>query len=208
MNSIKLTNILKRILFPLTPFTLLFIISVCILIYAVVIYVTITPGAAMLTAISGAITVALLVLYVLDRILINRFSYSRIVLAELTFIFLVFLGFAYQNRSTEINLKTDQDYIVVLFDSAPEALKYNNTLRRTGLFSNSIETTEQFIHIDSITFDREQLRFRYPEDWVPQTYMGTVIHQGRMIDYIVTYKRYQAEVKQVSIDSLVLNYLK
>lgn len=197
----------KRLLWPLTPLSFLFYIAVCFTLYAVAIFLTTSPGVGLFVAISTAITLALFVLYVGDRFLISQFSYGKIVLAELIFILLVSLGYAYAGRSVEIHVKTAQDFSVVLFDSAPQALTQHSALRRTGLFTYTYETAEALIHIDSLAFDREQLRFHYPDDWVPQTYTGSLPYKGRSLDYIVTYKAYQEGISQRAIDSLVFRLL-
>lgn len=89
----RIKKLLRTLFLPVTPFVVIAVLSIIYLIWAFLIVFTSGPTAALIGAIAGAITVMVLGLYVLDRIMVKRLSYRKLVLSEIFLGILIVLWF-------------------------------------------------------------------------------------------------------------------
>ncbi len=125
----------KNLVFPVTLLTVITFLSLLIAIQALYIAFTNDHTAAIYAAITIPITVFLIFLYLIDRILVRKVSYYKVMLGEIVFGILIFLLFSYQNSYTDMNFHTDEDYILVIFDSKENSLEKFN---KKGLFGKEL----------------------------------------------------------------------
>lgn len=95
MKSCDLPHYLIKLVWPITPFTLLTIASIIISIQALIIAFTNDHTAAIYAAVVIPITLFIILLYVIDRLLISKISYLKIIIAEVIISVLMFLYFYY-----------------------------------------------------------------------------------------------------------------
>lgn len=195
----KFKKILKNLVFPITLLTVITLLSLIISIYALYIAFSNDHTAAIYAAISIPITGGLIFFYLIDRWLIKRVSYLKLMLGEITIGILIFLMFLYQDSYTDvsfhtdndsytdINFHTDQDYILVIFNSEENSLpKFN----RKGLFGKELNVyNTNKIHLDRSMSLQKDLRIKEPKEW-----MGSYVTQGKYyfegdsIDYFYSFK--------------------
>ncbi|MFO8146262.1 MAG: hypothetical protein R6U03_02615 [Gillisia sp.] len=211
----KFKKILKNLVFPVTLLTIITFFSLLITILALYIAFTNDHTAAIYAAISIPITVILMFLYIIDRMLIKKVSYYKVILGEIAFGILIFLFFSYQDSYIDINFHTDQDYILVIFDSKENSLEKFN---KKGLFgkelnvydTNTLHLNRSMSWKNSMSLKRE-LRINEPKEWLGSFYTrGNYYFEGDSIEYIYLMKEFKEipntnflRQSEVYIDSLL-----
>ncbi len=184
--------------FPVTPLVVIATLSILYTIYILIIVFYSEPEAALIGAIVAAITFHILVFYIIDRILVRRISYKVIAIAELVLGLLIAFSFYYNESTIDINITTNKDYIVVLFDSDENALTGFN---RNGVFGKEISVYSHIIHLDSNLYNNEALRINTPEWAVFSQENGTIRLNEKPVKYILRTQRTQ-NFRGLTIDSL------
>jgi len=195
---------LYRLVIPVSPLTILTALGVLITIVALI---RVSPGShssAMLAAISANLTFVLLILYTLDRLLIQHIAYSKLVLGELVFGLLLFFFVTFQNRTIELQVRTDQKYMLILFDSKENTL---DEFHASGLWKKQLQVEGQtIIHLDSILAESPLLRIREPDFWMGFSQEeGRVELKGRSVRYLYrsNSKNFAEQAALPSLDSLL-----
>jgi hypothetical protein len=176
---VKLKNILKDLVYPITLLTIVTFLGILVSIHALYVAVTIDPLYAVIVI---PITVFLIVLYILDRFLIKRVAYATLMLGEVLLGIVVFLLFSYQESYTDVNFNTDQDHILVIFDAQENSI---STFNRKGIFGKELNVDSNTIHLDRSMALRKNLRINDPESWKGSYYKhGKYDFKGDSIEYI------------------------
>lgn len=203
---VKFIRILKSIIFPVTLFTLVTTISVIIAINAIYIMYTNDGESAIYAAVMIPITLLSICLYIIDRLLIKKISYIKLMLGEAVFIALAFLIFLYKNSTIDVNFYTNEDYVLVLFDSKENSL-YKFTKKR--IFGKELNVyNTNIIHLNSDMSLRKDLKINSPKQWERFTQNRSVYDkEGDTIKYIFSTRKiinttYRID-NQNFIDSLV-----
>lgn len=180
-------KVLKNLVFPVTLLTVVTLLSLFVTIQALYISFTNDHTAAIYAAIAIPVTLILIFLYIIDRMLIRKVSYYKLMLGEIAVGIFIFLLFSYQNSSTDINFHTNQDYILVIFDSkenSPEKFS------KKGLFGKELNVyNTNKMHLDKAMSLRKNLRINEPRDWNGSYYKrGKYYFKGDSIEYIYSMK--------------------
>ncbi|GAA4269950.1 hypothetical protein [Hyunsoonleella aestuarii] len=180
---VKIIRILKSIFFPMTLLTIITTIGIIIAINALYIRYINGSDSAIYTAVTIPIVLFLIALYVVDRFLIKKVSYFKLMIGETVFITLCYFLFLYQNRTIDVNFYTNQDYVLVLFDSEDDSLIKFNKKRVFGQEMNVYDTN--IIHLNRKMFLRKDLRVNIPKQW-KRFSQNRSIHknEGDSIQYI------------------------
>ena len=182
MNSIvNFKTIVKNTVFPITLLTVLVFLGIIISIHALYVAFTKDPIYAVMVI---PITIVLVFLYILDRFLIKRVAYARLMIAEVIIGIFVFLIFSYQDSYTDINFHTDQDHILVIFDAKENSISKFN---RKGIFGKELNVyNSNKIRLDSSMALRKNLRINEPKAWKGSYYKrGKYAVKGDSIEYIL-----------------------
>lgn len=200
---------LKNLVFPVTLLTVITFLSILTTIQALYISFTNDHTAAIYAAIAIPVTLILIFLYIIDRVLIRKVSYYKLMLGEIAIGIFIFLLFSYQNSPTDINFYTNQDYILVIFDSkesSPEEFS------KKGLFGKELNVyNTNKIHLDRAMSLKKGLRINEPNDWNGSYYKrGKYYFKGDSIEYIYSMKVFKeisnrnfVRQSDVYIDSLL-----
>ncbi|GAA4280976.1 hypothetical protein [Gaetbulibacter aestuarii] len=158
----KLSAILKRIFFPVTLLTFLVVGSIFVAGNAL--YIWISKGGE--TAIYPAVTIPIMGffigLYLIDRWLINKITYIKIMIGEGLIFVGVFLLFLFQNKTVDLQFETKADYVLVLFDAEENSI---TRFADKGVFGKELVWEKNVIHLDATMNNRKDLRILAPEDW-------------------------------------------
>lgn len=185
---VKFIRILKSIIFPVTLFTLVTTISVIIAINAIYIMYTNDGESAIYAAVMIPITLLSICLYIIDRLLIKKISYIKLMLGEAVFIALAFLIFLYKNSTIDVNFYTNEDYVLVLFDSKENSLSKFTKKRIFGKELNVYNTN--IIHLNSDMSLRKDLKINSPKQWERFTQNRSVYDkEGDTIKYIFSTRK-------------------
>lgn len=178
----------------MTPVIVLAVLSI---IWSLVILVTSPPSAGLIVVLAFGITMGIFFLYVLDRILVRKIAFKTLVSGELFLGILLAFYIYYEQSTIDINIKTNEDYIVILFDSKENLLK---DFPRKGVFGKELNLNEHIVHVDSSLYGKENLRINEREEWTgfSQT-EGKIKIQGQPVRYILRAKRN----RQPSIEDLL-----
>lgn len=182
----KFKKILIKLFFPVTLLTLITLISLILSIQSL--YLAFTyENATLYAAVTIPITVFVIFLYIIERIFFKSISYYKLMLGELAIVLSIFLLFSYQNRFTDVNFYTDEDYILVLFDSKENSIE---KFKRKGLFGKELKVYgTNKLHLDRSMSLRKDLRIIEPEEWMGSYYnRGKYYFQGDSIEYIYSMK--------------------
>lgn len=190
----KLKSFIKNLIFPITFLTVITICSIIVAIQALYIAITNDHTAAIYAAVIVPITLIVIFFYVIERLLIKKISYLKLMIVEFIIVVTVFLIFSYQNRSTSainnsttINFYTDQDYILVLFDSNESSLSKFNKDGNLGKMLHVYDTN--IIHLDSKLSLEKDFIINYPEHWERfSANRSTLQIEGDLIEYIYSSK--------------------
>lgn len=185
---VKFIRILKSIIFPVTLFTVVTTISVIIAINAIYIMYTNDGESAIYAAVMIPITLLSICLYIIDRLLIKKISYIKLMLGEAVFIALAFLIFLYKNSTIDVNFYTNEDYVLVLFDSKENSL-YKFTKKR--IFGKELNVyNTNIIHLNSDMSLRKDLKINSPKQWERFTQNRSVYDkEGDTIKYIFSTRK-------------------
>jgi hypothetical protein len=114
-------------------------------------------------------------------------------IGELVIGITLFLIFSYQDRtsvntgSTTINFYTDQDFILIIFDSNENSFSKFNKKERNGKELNVYNTN--IIHLDSSVLFEKGFRINYPKHWGRfSESRSTTLIEGDSIGYIYSSK--------------------
>ena len=180
----KFKTLLKSLVFPITLLTIITFLSIIISIHALYVAFTIDPIYAVMVI---PITIVLIILYILDRFLIKRVAYYKLIIGETIIGIFVFLLFSYQESYTDINFNTNQDYILVIFDAKEKSISNFN---RKGIFGKELNVDTNKIHLDRTMAVRKNLRINDPAAWKGSYYKrGKYDFKGDSIDYIFSLKQ-------------------
>lgn len=195
---IRMSEFLKKLIFPVTPLVVIAALSILYTIYVLIIVFNSEPEAALIGAVVAAITLIILVFYIVDRILVRMLPYKVIAIGELVLGLLIAFSIYYKESTIDINITTDKDYIVVLFDSDENAL---TDFKRNGFFGKEISVYDHIIHLDSNLYNNEVLRINTPE-WAGYSEEDGIIRLNeKPVKYILRTHRTQ-NIPRLTIDSL------
>jgi len=156
-------NLIKKIFYPFTLLTLISIISVLLTIYSFYVAATNDHTASIYAAIAIPITLFIIFLYIIDRFLITKISYAKLMFGEVVIAILIFFTLNYQFSTNDVNFFTDKDYILVLFDSNENPL---SKFHKKGLFGRELNVyNSNLIHLNSEMASQENLRINAPTEW-------------------------------------------
>lgn len=159
------------------------------------------PSAGLLGGIAVGITQIIVVLYLVDRILVRKLTYKQVLFGELVFGIIIALYFSYQESTIDINIQTNKDYVLVLFDSKDNLL---SDFEMNGLFGKELNVYENIIHVDSTLYRKKDLIINEPEIWGGfRQDEGTVELNGQLVNYTLRTN----DNPDLTIDSL-LNKIK
>lgn len=179
----RINKMLKKLIFPVTPLVVITVLSIIFTIWAVIIVFTSGPTAALIGAIAAAITLVIIVLYIIDRMLVRQIAYKTVVLGELFLGILITFFFYYNARTIDINIATDRNQFVVLFDSEENSLADFET---NGLFGKKLNVHNHIIHVDSSLYNNKNLRINEPDEWGDfYGEDGTIKLNGKIVKYIL-----------------------
>ncbi|GET22145.1 hypothetical protein [Prolixibacter denitrificans] len=181
----KFRTFLKRLVWPITPMTLITVVALVITAWAWIIYFIDKPSEALVVAVTTALTVFTLTLYVVDRSLIRILSYRKLTLGEIVVGIVAFLFISFQNRTLDINFHTDKNFIVVLFDSKEKSL---SDFQRSGIFSKELDVyNTHVVHLDSSLASIPNLRINEPAQWNAFSQQeGRIVIDGQSVQYILS----------------------
>ncbi|MCY2688743.1 hypothetical protein [Salinimicrobium sp. TH3] len=179
MDGIK--NLLKKMLFPVTPVVVLAGIFFFIFLWAVIEIFSTTQASAFLAAIAIPISLFVFVLYGIERFIVRKINYRILFVGELILLLILPISFYYSVSMTDLNVTTEKSYFVVLFDSKENSL---TDFKRTGLFGKELSVSHHIIHLDSSLYNNEALRIRVPETWreISNSH-GQIKLSGKKINY-------------------------
>ena len=190
---INLKSIIKNSIFPITILTVITICALIVTIQALYIALTNDHTAVIYAAVTIPITLIVIFLYVIDRIVVKKVSYLKLMIGEFVIGVTLFLIFYYpdhtseNNGSTTINFYTDQDFTLIIFDSNENSISIFNKTGRNGKVLNLYNTN--IIHLDrTLLFDKD-LKFNYPKHWEKFSVdRSTLQIEGDSIEYIYSSK--------------------
>lgn len=162
---------LKTLILPVTLLTVITFLSILITIYYLYVAFIYSSESAILAAVWIPITIVFLLLYIIDRYLVKKIAYYKLILGELTIALLIFIYFGFQDSYVAINFHTNQDYILVLFDSNENSI---SRFEKKGFFNKELNLYQKNIeHLDRSLGLRKDLRINPPVEW-----KGSYYHDG------------------------------
>ena len=175
----------RQIFFPITLLTIITFLSIIISIHALYIAFTIDPIYA---AITIPITILFIILYIFDRFLIKRVSYFKLIIGEIILGAFMYFIFLYQASYVDINFYTNQDYILVIFDSNENSI---SKFTKKGVFGKELNVyNTNKIHLDKTMALRKNLRIKEPKEWKAIYYKRSKYElKGDSIEYIYSLKQ-------------------
>lgn len=197
---------LKSWLYPVTPLTVVTPFSIVIAIYAIYLGFTLESPAIIYPIIVVPITAFIIGLYLLDRFLIKKHvSYFILLIAELVLLAGGYLQINYANRTTDIHITTDEDYIFVLYDAHENSM---DRFKKKGFFSKELLINGNIVHLDSSLRNRDDIRIFPPDSWMGSYHdHGNYFYKGDSIPYIYELRTRPANkysrTQQTYIDSLL-----
>lgn len=181
MNSKR--NFFRSLVLPVTPLVVLAAISLILFIWAFIVIFTTSEPTAFLAAFTVAFSLVIFVLYIIDRIIVQKVNYKIMFFGELLFLLFITFSFWFSISMIDLNISTDKDYIVVLFDSKEN--RYSD-FERKGLFGKELYVNDHIIHVDSSLAKTTKFRILVPDDWKERSYIdGRVNLSGRSIKYVL-----------------------
>jgi hypothetical protein len=153
-------KIIKKIFYPFTLLTLISIISVLASVYSLYIAISNDHTAAIYPAIVIPITLITLLFYIIDRFLITKMSYAKLMFSELIIGLFAFFLFCYQFSTIDINFFTDKEYVLVHFDAKDNSI---SKFHDKGLFGKELNIhNSNIIHLNSAWALQNNLRINVP----------------------------------------------
>ena len=161
---VKLRSILKRVFFPVTLLTFLVVGSVLVAVNALYIWISQGGESAIYPAVTIPIMIFFICLYLVDRWLINKITYIKIMIGEGLILVGVLFFLLLQNKSTDINFETDKDFILVLFDGKSES---DSNFENKWILGKELNVNnENIIHLNPTLLNQKNLMINAPKDWV------------------------------------------
>jgi len=178
----KTKTFFKNLVLPVTPLTIITAVSLVATIWAFIVFSG-NHSAALYAAVTLQITIFLILLYVIDRVLVKRLAYYKIMLGEIILGISVSLFYAFQDNTIDINFHTDKDFILVIFDSKENPI---SDFRRSGFSGKELNVyNHNIIHVDSLLSSRKDLRINQPEAWSGfSQYGGRFETNGYSVKYV------------------------
>lgn len=181
LNRIK--NFLKRMIFPVTPMVVIAAFSLIITIWAFLIIFTTSAPSALLPGISLGISQFIFAVYIIDRVIVKKVTYKQIFFGEIFFMLFLTLSFFFAVSTIDLNVSTNKNYFLVLFDSKENQLSDFNT---KGIFGKELNIDKHIIHVDSSLHNTTKFRIRGPNNWSEVSHTeGKVDISGHPINYIL-----------------------
>ncbi|GAA4292998.1 hypothetical protein [Aestuariibaculum suncheonense] len=201
----KTLKTLKSWVYPVTPLTIITITSIVIAIQSIYIGLTHESPMILYPIIAVPVTGFIIGLYVLDRFVIKSTPYYIIFAIELLLFAGGYIGFKYMNATTDINISTDNDYIVVFYDAKETSMHH---FHNHGLFDKTLHINNNIVHLDPSLCHRNDIRILPPESWMGSyQHQGNWFHQGDSIPYLFLLKNNAPNAyertQQKAIDSLL-----
>ena len=195
----------KSWFYPVTPLTVVTPISIVIAIHAIYIGLTLESPAIIYPIIVVPIALSIVGLYVLDRFLIKSLSQYILIVAELVMLVGGYILFDYTNRTNDIHITTNEDYIFVLYDAQENSM---DRFSKKGLFSKELFINGNIVHVDPSLRYRNDIRIFPPESWLGiYESRGNYYYKGESIPYLYKLRSRQANEyersQQTYIDSLL-----
>jgi len=207
----KLFKFLKDLVYPVTPLTVLTLASLLITFYTLIIVLRSPPEAVIYISVVGALTLILVLFYIIERKLVKVFAYYKVVIGEIIIILLTLLFSSFQDRSYFINFKTEKDFILVIFDSKGVSI---SDFKRNGIFNKELNVNDKnIVHVDSLLLFENNLQINKPADWDNFSgYKSKHIVNNHSINYIIFLKNKPKKISknhpQTIIDSLLNKVIK
>lgn len=186
----KRRKFFRNLVFPVTPLTVVTGLAVVITTIVLIQVSSESYSSALLAAICAAITFVLLVLYALDRLLVQHVLYRYMIWGEIILGVLFFFFVTLESRMTEVQIHTDelhvhpdQDYMLIVFDSKENTL---DDFKRSGLWNQELHIEHQtIIHLDSALATNPRLRIKEPDHWMGYSEEeGRIQLDGRSVKYL------------------------
>ncbi|MFC2110703.1 hypothetical protein ACFLSU_09060, partial [Bacteroidota bacterium] len=183
----KFKKALKDFVFPITLLTIITFIGIIVSFHALYIAFTTDPIYAVIVI---PITIFLIFFYIIDRFLVKKVSYYKLIIGEIIIGIVIYVIFSYQDSYTDINFHTNQDYVLVIFNSEENSISKFN---RKGLFGKELDVyNTNKIHLDITMSLRKNLRINEPKEWKGTYYKrGKYEIEGDSIEYIYCFKQNQ-----------------
>ncbi len=198
---------LKSLVFPVTLLTIITVISIIVSINALFIAFTNDSPSAIYAAVAIPVTLIIIFLYIMERIIIKKVRYSRLITAEIIIGLFVFFIVSFQGSTTDINFHTNKDYFLVIFDARENSI---SRFSRKGIFGRELNIYDRnIIHLDSTMSLRKDIRINGPDSWARSftSTRGIFEERGRSIEYIFTTRNLPApgnkKNKAAYLDSLL-----
>jgi hypothetical protein len=172
-----------RFLVPITPLWLVTLVLMLIGGHSLFQSFTEQPEYAIYPAVFLVLFGVAVMLYFIERRLLQHFAYLKIVLTEVLLGVTLYLGISYNNATTQIHFNTDRDYILVLFDR-PDSLAME--FESNGLFSKILTVNQGNVaHLNTALAKSSDLQIIEPAHWEGVYYQsGTFTRLGIDLNYI------------------------
>lgn len=171
-------------LYPVTVLTVITFLSILVSVYAMYLGFTLESPAIIYPIVAVPIAVLLVLLYAVERHVVKKLSYLKLMAGELLLTLVVFLILSKQFSTTHINFHTKQEYVLVLFDANEE--EDVATFSSKGIFGKELNIYDtSIIHLNRTWNQREDLRINTPKEWGKSVgwYMGTILLKGDTVAY-------------------------
>ncbi|UKM64388.1 hypothetical protein GSB9_00936 [Flavobacteriaceae bacterium GSB9] len=205
---------LKNLVYPVTLLTGITFLSFVVSIDAIYIGFTHESPAIIYAVFAVPITIFIMSLYAVDRILVKKMAYYKLLISELVVLVIIALAgyfvHSYNNVYTNVRVSTTEDYILVLFDTDEKSL---DKFSKKGLLGRErLIEDANIVHLGKSLASKQDLRVVPPDSWMG-TYRiyGTYLFQGDSIHYSYILKENSGNdfvrASQVYIDSLIAGAL-
>ncbi len=196
---------LKNLVYPVTLLTVVSLLSIVLSIYAIYLGFTLESPAIIYPIIVVPISAFIIAMYVIDRRLIKHIAYYKLMLAELVLVLGGYLLYSYTTSTATIHMATDEDYILVLYDTNENSM---GRFSKKGLFNKELLITDNIVHLNPSLISKYDIRIFPPDNWLRTgESSGNYFYKGDSIHYRYTIRtRKTNEVKrlqQTYIDSLI-----
>ncbi len=198
---------LKKAVWPLTPVVVVFIGAFIFNTYLFYQTYVVNPDVGLLMAVVGMFSVPLIFMYAFDRLLVGSLSYPILAVIELMILALMGLGIKQMTASNQIQIETDQAYVLVVFDRQAGAIQDFSQFKRTGLFEKKQVVRSPLILIDPNFYQKNEVSIHYPKHWKSfNAFHESIDLNNRMLSYIICYQ-YPQHRPQERNDSIIQSYL-
>ncbi|WP_372745786.1 hypothetical protein [Lutibacter sp.] len=207
---------LKSIVYPVTVLSVITLLSIIVSVYALYVSFTHSSEFGIYVAVLIPISIILILFYIIDRFLVKKVTYYKLIIAELIIGVFIFLLISFLGSSTNVNFHTSKDYILVIFDANEDSISKFN---KKGLFGKELNIyNTNKVHLNKTMCLIKNLKINNPKDWKGVYYTeGTYVKNSDSIKYIYVFKlsedaNYQkvnfVKHSKVYIDSLIRQEIK